>query len=70
MAYQENTIKNAEAKFTILKKKLREIEEKSRRWERMLRESLAARQRLKEEIEGLKLFLVMAGTRSSKSDSR
>ena len=42
--------------------------EESGRWERLLRGSLAARQRLEEDVEGLKFSLVMAGASNLKSD--
>ena len=65
MVYQGNAVKDAEAESMVLRKKLGETEE-SCRWERMLRESLTVRQRLKEEVEGLKLFLVNGWSRKSK----
>ena len=42
MAYQKDIMKNIEAESVVLRKRLREMEEESRRWERMLRKSLAA----------------------------
>ena len=48
---------------------MREIEEESRRWKRMLRKSLAVRKRLEEKIKGLKLSLIVAGVGNLKSDS-
>ena len=41
MVYQKNIVKNAEVESTVLRKRLREMEE-SCRWERMLRKSLTA----------------------------
>ena len=41
MAYQKDIMKDAEAKSIVLRKRLRELEE-SHKWERMLRERLAA----------------------------
>ena len=69
MTYQKGAVKDAEAESAILRKRLRETEEESRRWERILRESLAVRKRLEEKIEGLKLSLVMVRAGSPKSNS-
>ena len=69
MVYQEGMVNDAEAESAILRKRLREMEEESCRWERMLRESVAAREKLEKRIEGLELSLATAGVGSTKSNS-
>ena len=69
-AYNENAVKDAEAKSMVMRKRLREVEEDSRRFEKLLRESLAVRQKLEEKVNDLKLSIVMAGIDSPKFDSR
>ena len=66
--YQKDIVKDAEAESVVLQKRLKEMEESSSKWERTLRKILMAR--LKEEVEGLKLFLVMAGVSNPKFDPK
>ena len=69
MVYQQDAVKDVEAKSTILRKRLRETEEDSRQLEKLLRESLAMRRELEEMVNDLKLSLILARAGSLKSNS-
>ena len=69
MVYQKDTMKDAKAELAVLRKRLREVEEDPHRFEKLLRESLAARRELEEKVNDLKLSLVLFGAGSQKSNS-
>ena len=66
MVYQEGLVKDVEAESVILWKRLREVEDDLRRSNKLLGESLVVRQDLKEKVEYLKHFLVLARAGSPK----
>ena len=70
MVYQENAIKDAKAKSTILKKRLRETEDDLQRVNKLFDQSLAARRDLQEKVNDLKQDLILTGAGSPKSNSK
>ena len=59
-------MKDAKAKFAVLRKRMREAED-AKRARKLLGESLEARKELESKVNNLKLSLVMAGVNSPKS---
>ena len=67
LVHEQQAVKDAEAESEVLRKRLRELEDKSQRFHQMYREMLLRKMELEEEVENLKQSLIRTETESSKS---
>ena len=68
LVHEQQAVKDVEAVSEVLKKRLRESEDKSRWFHQMYRDMLLRKMELEEEVKNLKQFLTRTRTESSKSE--
>ena len=54
LAYEQQVVKDAEAEFEVLRKRLRESKDESRWFHQIYQEMLLKKKKLEEEVENLK----------------
>ena len=68
LAHEQQAVKDAEAEFEVLRKRLRESEGESQWFHQMYRDMLLRKMKLEEEVKNLKQSLIRIEIESSKSE--
>ena len=68
LVYEQQVVKDTEAESEVLRKRHREVENKSQRLHRRYVEMLMREKKLEEEVESLKRSLTRIEAKSSKSE--
>ena len=68
LVYEQQAVKDAEAEFEVLRKRLRGTENESQRFHRMYLEMLIRKKELEEEVESLRHSLMRVEAESLKSE--
>ena len=66
LTYEQQAVKDAEAEFEVLRKRLQKSKDESQRFYQICREMLLRKKELEEKVENLKQSLIMARTESPK----
>ena len=68
LVYEQQAVKDAEAEFEVMRKRLRGTENESQRFHRRYMEMLMREKELEEEVESLRSSLMRVEAESSKSE--